>query len=65
MPEYLVRWEIEIDAETPREAAAEALKIMRDAESTATVFKVAAAYDDVDAENWTTVDLLNRYADGG
>lgn len=37
---YTVRWEIEIDAETPEEAAREALKIQRDPESTATVFDV-------------------------
>ncbi len=37
---YLVTWEIEIDAESPRQAAARALKIQRDPESTALEFKV-------------------------
>lgn len=37
---YLVRWEIEIDASTPEEAAQKALTIQRDPDSTATVFKV-------------------------
>lgn len=38
--EYHVTWEIEVDADNPIEAAREALKIQRDPESTATVFKV-------------------------
>jgi len=41
MPEFRVIWEIDIDAETPRAAAEEALKIQRDRQSTATVFKVS------------------------
>ena len=40
MPEFVVRWEINIDAKTPEEAAREALTIMLDPESTATVFDV-------------------------
>lgn len=38
MPEYRVVWEIDIEADTPKEAAKKALKIQRDPESTATVF---------------------------
>jgi hypothetical protein len=38
MPQYTVTWEIEIHAETPEEAAREALAIQRDVNSTATVF---------------------------
>jgi hypothetical protein len=37
---YKVTWEIEIDAETPEEAAKTAAKIQRDPESIATIFKV-------------------------
>ena len=37
---YRVRWEIDIYANTPREAAQEARRIQRDPESTATVFAV-------------------------
>jgi hypothetical protein len=37
---YLVKWEIDIDADSPLEAAKEALRIQRDPESIATVFKV-------------------------
>lgn len=40
MPEYVVSWTIDIDAESPREAAQDALRIQRDAASTATVFCV-------------------------
>lgn len=44
MPDYLVCWAINIAAKTPREAAVEALKIMRDVESTATIFDVFDEY---------------------
>jgi hypothetical protein len=40
MSHYLVRWEIDVYADTPEQAAQEALAIQRDAESTATVFEV-------------------------
>jgi len=40
MPNYLVHWRIDIEAENPLEAAKEALKIQRDPESIATVFGV-------------------------
>ncbi len=35
-----VRWEIDVDARTPKEAARKALTIQRDSESIATVFDV-------------------------
>lgn len=41
MDTYLVTWTIEIDANSPREAAEEALRIHRDPNSIATVFRVA------------------------
>ncbi len=40
MTSYLVTWHIEVDAETPREAAREALAIQRDHDSIATSFEV-------------------------
>lgn len=41
MPQYyLVKWEIEVDAESPVEAAKKALAIQRDPDSMATVFEV-------------------------
>jgi len=46
MPTYLVSWKIEIEADTPREAAEEALEIQRDPESLATLFEVLALKGD-------------------
>ena len=40
MTEYLVTWKIDIDADSPEEAAAQALICQRDPESTATIFEV-------------------------
>jgi len=40
MAQYRVTWEIELDADTPEDAAREALAIMRDPDSIATVFTV-------------------------
>jgi hypothetical protein len=40
MPTYRVVWEIDIDADTPTEAAQKALKIQRKPDSWATVFQV-------------------------
>ena len=40
MPDYRVRWEIDIVADNPREAAEKALAIQRDPKSTATFFEV-------------------------
>jgi hypothetical protein len=37
---YSCTWTIQVDGESPREAAEAALEIMRDPESTATVFEV-------------------------
>lgn len=38
--EYTVIWEIDIEAESPEQAAEKALEIQRDPSSTATVFDV-------------------------
>lgn len=50
---YSVNWKIDIEAESPVEAARQALEIHRDINSTATVFDV---YDE--HGNYTCVDLL-------
>ena len=41
MPEYRVVWEIEVDAESPEDAAQQALRIQRDSSSLATVFYIS------------------------
>lgn len=54
MPSYLVTWNIQVDADSPEDAALQALDTHRDPESTATVFLVtdeetnAAAVIDAD-----------------
>ena len=40
MPDYHVRWEIDLHADSPTDAAAKSLVIQRDSDSTATVFDV-------------------------
>ena len=47
---FRVVWEIDIEADSPEEAAAEALKIQRDPESTATDFTVTCCVEVVDAD---------------
>ena len=54
MKEYVVTWDIEVTANSPEEAAKQALEIQRDKTSTATVFKV---WDDIDCH---TVDLEEK-----
>lgn len=54
MPTYRVTWEIDIERDTPLEAAREAHTIMRDTESTATVFIVTDA-----CGRTTVVDLTD------
>lgn len=43
MAEYRVIWEIDVEGETPAEAAIAAFRAMRDPESCATVFSVVSA----------------------
>lgn len=57
MPTYFVTWEIEIDADSPREAAEKALKIQRDQDSTAVVFGVMEFDTEDDKE---MIDLLQE-----
>lgn len=53
MKEYLVTWVIDIDADTPEEAAAQALICQRDNQSTATIFEVI----DKETKELTIVDF--------
>lgn len=46
MKEYLVIWKIEIDAESPEDAAKKALAIQQNPENTATVFHVELSDDE-------------------
>lgn len=54
MTTYNVLWEIEVDADSPKEAAIEALKIQQD------TFSEAVAYTVVNTKNGTIkeIDLL-------
>jgi hypothetical protein len=54
MPEYQVRWDIELTADSPREAAEQALRMQRDPSGWATVFTVT---DGSDPTPGTNVDL--------
>lgn len=58
MPDYVVRWDIDVHADTPEEAAQQAREIQRDRLNLATVYNVAES-DPVTAipGPWTTVDL--------
>jgi hypothetical protein len=53
MAHYKVTWVIDINADTPREAAEKCLAIQRDLFSTAGYFEVR----DVDADEITCIDL--------
>lgn len=56
MTTYSIKWEIEIDAETPEEAARKALEIQRDPQSI-----YAMVFDVCDEQgNTTRVDLLEQ-----
>lgn len=57
MPTYRVTWDIDIDGTTPLEAARMAQTIMRDADSTATVFTVTD-----ENGHTTTLDLADAAA---
>ena len=43
--QYLVTWTIECDADSPKQAAEQALEIQRDSYSEATYFEVTGPYD--------------------
>lgn len=47
MKTYRVRWEIDVEADSPADAAGQASEIQRDPESTATVFMVDGLHVDL------------------
>lgn len=52
MPNYRVKWEIDLDANDPQDAARRALEIQRDPDSIATFFEV------LETPGWVyTIDL--------
>lgn len=55
MTQYKVTWIIDIDAETPEDAAAEALNIQRDVESQALFFTVL----NKDTDEEVGIDLID------
>jgi hypothetical protein len=59
VPEYTVSWEIQLTANTPREAAERALEIQRDSTSQATVFRIVDPENQVD---WV-IDLEEEHDD--
>ena len=59
MPEYRVTWEIDLTADSPYEAAQQALAIHRKPDSIATVFEVHGEGRSV------TIDLEDVYNDTG
>ena len=56
MAEYYIEWRIELEADSPEEAARAALKIQRDPESIATVFHVIAEGGEDTVVDLTEID---------
>lgn len=63
MKTYLVTWEIDIEAASPREAAEKALEIQRNPESAATVFTVMVRDEDTDSYQIDLSDEEDPYAE--
>jgi hypothetical protein len=59
MPEYRVVWEIDLDANTPERAAAEALRTQRDGDSTATCFLVRTKDEKGEVVSLAEVDVAD------
>jgi len=59
MNEYTVKWEVQVDADSPCEAAQEALAIQRDIDSTATVFTVEDDHD----QSQCVIDVMEVHED--
>ena len=58
MNTYTVKWEIDLETDSPEIAATEALRIQRDHGSIATFFQVAVCTgDNTEKLNYTNVDL--------
>lgn len=62
MTEYRVTWTIDVDGETPEDAAREARKIQLDPQSTATVYQVTPHQLGARTE---VIDLIDDLPDGG
>lgn len=62
MKEYLVEWSIELSAESPEDAARQALEIQRDPDSSATVFYVME-FDGDGEPIRVDLDALDDYDD--
>jgi hypothetical protein len=62
MNEYRVTWEIDLRANSPEEAAREALQIQRDPASTATVFNVSDVRIDLTALDEERAEIINGAA---
>jgi hypothetical protein len=64
MNTYLVTWRIDIEADNPEEAAAQALIAQRDPDSTAVWFEVldktSGIAIDVDLDHWSSAWLRNN-----
>ncbi len=62
MKSYLVRWEIDMEADSPEEAATKALIVQRDQdpENSATVFDVGEKGTSGLAKSWKRIDLSKR-----
>ncbi len=66
MPEYIVKWEIELQAKNPESAAREALSIQRDRDSLSTVFDVVSIGDNSSRRvDLTQIDQDARDTTGG
>jgi len=57
MTDYVVTWVIDVDADSPEEAARKALDIQRDPESTANCFDVAEYGEDCRENHGKYIDL--------
>lgn len=62
MAEYRVEWAIDIEADTPEEAARLALEIQRDPASTAMVFTVTDEAGEVATIDLTAIDEASASA---
>jgi hypothetical protein len=63
MSEYRVTWEIDIEADSPREAAWQAREYQLDPDTGACVFEVAERADDGSYGTATLIDLAPAGAD--
>ena len=59
MPDYRVIWEVDVTANHPRDAAREALKMMKDPESEAVVFEVCDLFAGGKWQPGVEIDLID------